>query len=190
MSTKDDRSARMIARSKRRKAGDRSARIANALMKLKPEAVRKVVPDEDLQEAVARAQAITSLIARRRAERTLAGELRRYDLVEIDERLSKVHESDNADQELFHQAEQWRARLIEDAAALAEFPGVADDELPRLIDAARRERDTGKPPGAGKKLFRYVAEALREPPITDDEAATATADADNTAAVDADDDPA
>jgi ribosome-associated protein len=164
----DDRTARQIARSERRKAGDRSARLANALMKLSAQAVKKVVLDEDLQTSVLRAQAITSQVARRRAERTLAGELRRHDLDELDDRLTKVQETGNADTELFHQAERWRTRLIEADAALAEFPGTTDDELPRLIDAARRERDTGKPPGAGRKLFRYVAEALRAPPADPD----------------------
>jgi hypothetical protein len=30
-----------------------------------------------------------------------------------------------------------------------------------MIDAAQRERDSGKPPGAAKALFRFVAEALK-----------------------------
>jgi ribosomal 50S subunit-associated protein YjgA (DUF615 family) len=41
-------------------------------------------------------------------------------------------------------------------AAAEQLPGGYDDELPRLIDAARRERDTGKPPGSARALFRYV----------------------------------
>jgi ribosome-associated protein len=184
---RDERSTRQIARSQRRKAGDRSARIANALMKMSAEAARKVVTDEDLREVVARAHAITSMVARRRAERNLAGELRRYDLVELDERLAKVHESDNADTELFHLVEQWRTRLLEEgSAALAEFPGPQDDELTRLLDAARRERTSGKPPGAGRKLFRHLAEALRTPPpaaASDDTDADDT-DADETDATD------
>lgn len=152
-------------------------------MKLSPQAVKKVVVDEDLQASVLRAQAITSQVARRRAERTLAGDLRRHDTDELEDRLKKVQETGSADTELFHQAERWRDRFVaavgdEHAAALAEFPGRTDDELPRLIDAARRERDTSKPPGAGRKLFRYVVEALRAPKAESDETLP-SADADD-----------
>jgi ribosome-associated protein len=160
----DERSARQIRSRQRRDAGEDSAQLARALMKLSPQTVKKVVLDEALQESVLRAQAITSQNARRRAERTLAGDLRRHDTDELQDRLQKVQETGTADTELFHQAERWRDRLIAEDAALTEFPGRTDDELPRLIDAARRERDTKKPPGAGRKLFRYVVEALRAPP--------------------------
>ncbi|MBA3398131.1 MAG: DUF615 domain-containing protein [Deltaproteobacteria bacterium] len=167
MSTGDDRSARQIAKGKRRRAGDRSARLANRLMKLSLPALGKLALDPELREVIDRARAITSLVARRRAERTLAGELRRHDLAAVDEQLSKVHESENTDTELFHQAEQWRARLIEQGmSAAAEFPGGANEELPRLVDAARQERASGRPPGAARALFRHVIEALRNPQTT------------------------
>ena len=60
--------------------------------------------------------------------------------------------------------ERWRDRLLsvdEGAAALKEFP-VEDAEMLRLLDAAKRERDTGKPPGAARKLFRHLSSLLRE----------------------------
>jgi ribosomal 50S subunit-associated protein YjgA (DUF615 family) len=181
----DDRSARQISKGVKRKAGDRSARLAHALMKLPLSSVRKVVLDPELRISVDRARAITSLVARRRAERTLAGELRRYDLVALAQRLAKVHESENADTELFHLAEEWRARLIEQGiSAGAEFPGGVDEELPRLIDAAQRERTSGRPPGAARVLFRHVIEALR----TQQMAADVGADADDGNDDDDDDD--
>jgi len=158
----DDRTARQIARSKTKRAGDRSAKIARTLMELKDSALAKLQLDEDLRTDVARARAVTSHIARRRAERTLAGELRRYELAEVDEQLQKLEDGGAADARQFHIAEQWRARLIaEGMAAAAELPGGHDDELPRLIDAAQRERDTGKPPGAARALFRYVVARLK-----------------------------
>ncbi len=46
-------------------------------------------------------------------------------------------------------------------AAAATFPGGVDDELPRLIDAAQRERATGRPPGAARALFRHILETLK-----------------------------
>ena len=174
MSVRDDgMSARQIARGKQRKAGDRSTRLANALMKLPAPAVKKLELDEELRDAVDRARAVTTHIARRRAERTLAGDLRRFDLVELAARLAKVHEAGNTDARELHLAEQWRARMIEEGiAAAASFPGGANDPLSRLIDAAKRERATGRPPGAARALFRHIVEALKaqrpEPDIDDD----------------------
>lgn len=164
MSVRDDgtKSARQIARAKQRKAGDRSTRLANALMKLSVPAVKKLALDEDLRDAVDRARAVTQHIARRRAERTLAGDLRRFDLVALDAQLAKLHDSDNADTQQLHVAEQWRARMLEEGvAAAASFPGGASEPLSRLIDAAKRERAVGRPPGAARALFRHIVEVLK-----------------------------
>ena len=162
----DDRSARQIARGKQRRAGDKSARLAAELMKLPDATVAKLELEEDLRDAVDRARAIGSHIARRRAERTLAGDLRRHDLDELADKLAAAT-SPTVDVQQFHLAEQWRTRMLDEGvAAVAEFPGGGDDELPRLIHAAQRERETKKPPGAGRALFRHIVElmkAQREP---------------------------
>ena len=119
--------------------------------------------DDELREAIERARAVPSHIARRRAERTLAGELRRRELGEIEAALAKVAEGANTDVRRFHLAEEWRAKLIEEGiAAAAQFPVPTDDELPRLVDAAQRERATGKPPGASRALFRHLMKLLDE----------------------------
>ena len=46
-------------------------------------------------------------------------------------------------------------------AAPSGFPGGVDEELPRLVDAAVREKETGRPPGAARALFRHIVEALK-----------------------------
>ena len=155
-------SARQIARGEQRRAGERSARLASALMKLPASALAKLELDDELRPAIERARAVTSPSARRRAERTLAGDLRRTDLEAIARQLEAASDASAADARPFHLAEQWRAKLIDEGAAgAAGFPGGADDELMRLIDAARRERDTGRPPGAAKALFRHIMNALK-----------------------------
>lgn len=156
----DDRTARQIARSKQRRAGDRSAAVARQLMQLPDSTIKKLELDEDTTEAIDRARRVETHIARRRAERTLAGDLRRFDnLGEIEDQLARIEETGNANVRQFHLAEQWRTRLLEGTAQVEEVPG-ADDELPRLLDAARRERDTGKPPGAARTLFRHIMKLL------------------------------
>jgi len=164
MSDSDDdpRTARQIARSKTRRAGDRSASLANELMKLPAPALKRLEIADELRESIEEARAVTSHVARRRAERALAGELRHVNLGEIEAALAKVADSGGGDVRAFHLAEQWRARFIaEGMSAAVEFPGATDDELSRLVDAARRERDTGRPPGAARALFRHVVELLK-----------------------------
>jgi ribosome-associated protein len=169
MADRDDRgeSRRQIARRQQRKAGDRSARLANALMKLPVSALGKLGLDEDLCASVDRARAVTAHVARRRAERTLAGDLRRIDLVALDARLAQVATTGAAEPQQFHLAEQWRARMIEEGlAAAAEFPGGVTEPLPQLIASAQRERVTGKPPGAARALFRHIVAVLKAQPAT------------------------
>jgi len=159
-----------------RRASDRSARLANALMKLPVSALGKLGLDEDLRASVDRARAVTAHVARRRAERTLAGDLRRIDLVALDARLAQVQKTGAAEPQQFHLAEQWRARMIEEGlAAAAEFPGGVTEPLPQLIASAQRERDTGRPPGAARALFRHVVAVLKAqtaPPVASGEDAT------------------
>jgi ribosome-associated protein len=155
----DDPSRRQLAKRERRNAGDRSADLARKLLQMKDATLAKITLDEELREVIDEARAIGSQTARRRAERALAGELRKYDLVEIAASVANVETSGAVETQQFHIAEQWRTQLIDDDAALAEFPGDAA-ELPTLVTNARRERDTGQPAGAKRALFRHIVSAL------------------------------
>ena len=157
----DERSARQIAREAQRIAGDRSSRLAAVLMKLPAAAMKALAIDEDLREAIARARAVTSLHARRRAERALAGDLRRFDLGEVEDQLARAQSKGHSEAQQLHVAEEWRTRLIEGGTAATQaFPGGVDAELARLIEAARRERDLGTRRGAARALFRAVKARL------------------------------
>ena len=164
MSNADDENPRVIAKRQKRAAGDRSAALARTLMQVPDTTIAKLELDEDLAHEVNQARRITSQIARRRAERSLAGALRGVDLLELQQKLDNVQETGAAEPRLFHAAEKWRARLIEEGLTAAdEFPGGRAEPLPQLIQNARRERDTGKPPGAARALFRHVMSVLKKP---------------------------
>lgn len=150
-------SRRQAGRRERRNAGDRSARVARALMKLSAAEWSRIDLDEDLRAAVDRARAVTSPVARRRAERGLAGELRRSDLGEVERRLTDTDTARAADARVFKLAETWRARLIADGPeAAAGLPGGLRDPLPTLIRDAQREQAIGTPRGAARALFRHL----------------------------------
>ncbi|GEM_PF-1257138 len=159
----EGKSARQLSRSQMRRTGDRSARIAMMLMKMSVPSLKKLELEERAQESLERARQVKTHIARRRAERTLAGDLRKFveDLAELETQIEKIEEG-SSDAEAFHLAEQWRTRLLEGGPKMLEtFPGGASEELPRLIEAAKREKEIGKPPGAGRALFRSVVEAIK-----------------------------
>lgn len=156
---------RQLAKREKRDAGSRSSRVANTLMKLSEATIGKLDVDEELRDAIARARKVTSPVARRRAERALAGDLRGVDLDDLEQRLANVQATGSAEPQLFHFAERLRNRLVEEGlSAAADLPGGAADPLPLLVQNARRERDTGKPPGAGRALFRHVMAVLKAAP--------------------------
>lgn len=155
---------RQLARRAVRDAGVTSAKLAQVLLALPASALPKLELDEDLHDEVVRARAVTSLIARRRAERTLAGQLRHVDLVALAAKIESVRTTGVADPRRFHLAERWRTRLIEEpeapAAFAAAFPTADHSRLAAMVAAARSERTLGKPPGAGRALFRHVDAVL------------------------------
>ena len=158
----DGPSKRQLAQKQKRNAGDRSGDLARKLMSVSDSTFARLELEEDLHEAVTTARAITSNTARRRAERALAGELRRFDIDDVERKLANVQSAGVAEPQLFHLAERWRTRLLDEGdAAVAAFPGGNREPLPKLIAEALRERSSGKPPGAGKALFRHVIAVLR-----------------------------
>jgi ribosomal 50S subunit-associated protein YjgA (DUF615 family) len=180
MSNDRDERRRQTARRDRRNAGDRSARVALQLMKVKESTLGKLGLDDELRAVIDTARGITSQVARRRAERNLAGELRRIDLTDLQKKLASVEATGTADTQLFHLAESWRNRLVEEGLPAAEtFPGGAAEPLPTLIQKARSERDTQKPPGAGRALFRHVMATLTAQQEAAEDAATSDSDNDD-----------
>lgn len=86
------------------------------------------------------------------------GEVRAY----LDDRHSQQVSANRA----FHAIERWRDRLLDDGdnKALEELFDAHQDldrqRLRQLVRDARREKDSGSPAGAGRRLFRYLRECL------------------------------
>lgn len=181
----DEPSRRQLARKARRDDGDRSARLARALMTMSASALGRLHLDEYLAGEVASSRRITALAARRREERRLAGVLRSIDLDDLTERLAAVERGSEIDRRPIKLAETWRTRLLDGGGAdldalLHEQPSLDRARLTALLADARRERDTGRPPGAARALFRTILTALSTAAEDDDEA-DANADADASA---------
>jgi ribosome-associated protein len=157
--------SRDVSKRKRREAGQRSTKVAHALMEMRAAALAKLELHEDIRAAVDRARSMKVPGARRREERRLAGELRRVDLGEVESQLERHEKSGRANARLFQQAEAWRETLITkgDSAVDSfhdELVGLEKDRTRELIANAQREKSHGAPKGAARLLFRYIMVAL------------------------------
>ena len=184
----DEPSRRQLARKARRDDGDQSSKLAHVLMAMSDAALRRLGLDEHLKTEVERSRRITALAARRREERRLAGVIRRIDGDALAARIAEVQRGGAAaDRRPFQLAETWRTRLLDGGPDdLTAFVAAHPRDLPRLtalLTDARRERTTGRPPGASRALFRTILAALSaaaepeeegedEPDGDDDEADT------------------
>jgi len=158
----DDRPTRAEIRAH----GERSASLARTLMNLKDEAFGRIDLDEELRDEIAHSRGITNLAARRREERRLAGVLRDAGLDEVEAAVAKLEETRHNEARNFQKIERWRKELIEgDDDAITRFveatgSRVDEPELRTMVSDARSEVSDGRPKGAGKRLFRFLREAL------------------------------
>ncbi|HXZ91667.1 MAG TPA: ribosome biogenesis factor YjgA [Burkholderiales bacterium] len=118
---------------------------------------------EELAEAVAEAQRITSREGRRRQLQYIGRLMRALDPAPIRAALERIAGRSAEDSARHRRLEQWRARLLEDDAALTDFasahPTADLQALRTLIRNARREQDEGRPPRAFRELYRVLREA-------------------------------
>lgn len=124
------------------------------------------LPDK-LADSIALARRITSRAALLRQRQFVGKLMRSIDCEPVRVALESETQNARSDAARFKRAERWRDRLLADGdAAIAEFAGefpAADrTALARLAVAAVAERRHGSPAGAGRKLFRFVQESLKE----------------------------
>jgi ribosome-associated protein len=120
---------------------------------------------EKLSDAIVLARRITSHAARVRQRQFVAKLMRGVDPAPIEAALGARAAADRLEAARFKRAERWRDRLVVGGAdALAEFaaehPAADRAQLAKLATAAAAERKTGNPAGAGRRLFRFVQDAL------------------------------
>lgn len=138
-------------------------RLGAALVQLSAAHLGRMSLPEDLAHAVREARRISSHEAKRRQVQFIGRLMRELDPEPIRAQLALV-EGGSAQARAGHQrAEHWRARLMEDDAALTEFvrahPGADLQKLRTLLRNARRELGDGRPPRAHRELFRMIREA-------------------------------
>jgi ribosome-associated protein len=141
--------------------------LADRLIAAPAELVAGLPLPDKLADAVALARRLGAGGALIRQRQFVAKLMRGLDLGQIREVLDAAADAARLDAARFRRAERWRDRLVEGGeAASAEFAAEvsADDAmLARLVSEARAELRNGKPAGAGRRLFRFVQQALSRP---------------------------
>jgi len=139
--------------------------LAEALIDAPAGVVESLELPEKLADAVELARRIAGGGARVRQRHFVAKLMRGLDPEPIRAALAARSQADRHEAARFRRAERWRDRLLEDGpAAAAEFaaacPGADSAALARLVESAAAERRAGRAAGAGRRLFRFLREAL------------------------------
>jgi len=140
--------------------------LGATLVALDPPRLRELDLPERLADAIALARGITKHEARRRQMQYVGRLMREIDPAPIRAALERWETVPRAEKARFAALEDWRDRLLADAAALeafvAQHPGADREDLARLVAAARAERSRGAPPRAYRELFRALGRAFGE----------------------------
>lgn len=136
-------------------------KLGEALIDLSPELLAPLSLPDNLLNALEQARHIKQHGARKRQIQYIGKLMRGIDPEPIRAMLEERQRAQRQQAKRLHVIEAWRDRLIAEgdeamAALIDTYPEVDRAELRQLIRHARQERDTGKPAGAGRKLFRFV----------------------------------
>jgi len=120
------------------------------------------IPDR-LLDAITTVRHINAHGARRRQFQYIGKLMRDIDITAVTAALEKRQHQDAMQTQAFHLVEELRNRLVHEgdaalAAVLAHFPAAERQHLRKLAKQAHNEQETGQPPRAAKRLFRYLRE--------------------------------
>lgn len=120
---------------------------------------------EKLVDAILLARRITAHGGRLRQHQFVGKLMRHIDVEPVRAALEAEAAGPKLEALRFKRAEGWRDRLLADgAAALGDFlavcPAADPDAVASLVADAATEQQSGKPAGAGRRLFRSVRKLL------------------------------
>jgi ribosome-associated protein len=141
--------------------------LGDRLAALQPEQLAHIPLEAGLRAALDELRRIKSREARRRQLQYIGKLMRNADAHAITTTLASQEAGGLAQTRRLHTLEHWRDRLIaEGDPAVTELVAAHSRALPQelrqLVRNARRERASGKPPAAARRLFRYLRETLEE----------------------------
>lgn len=159
------------SRTRKKKESHAAQEIGERLTALSDEDLQRIGLPEDLLEAVRFAKTIKKRGALRRQLQYIGTLMRHHDPVRIENAVKQMARRGGVDKRRHRKIEDWRDRLINGDAGLAEWlcRRVPDKEnLQRfeiLIRNAQKEKTAGGSPKAGRLLFRYLRSLADQLPM-------------------------
>jgi ribosome-associated protein len=134
------------------------------LVELNEDQLASIELPESLLDAVNDARRMTKFEARRRQLQYIGKIMRNIDPEPIRRRISAWKAVSTEHTARLHLIERWRARLLEDDAAMTEilrdYPGADAARLRLLVRNAAREKEAGKAPKSYRALFRLLDDVI------------------------------
>lgn len=139
---------------------DALKKLGQDLIELSRKDLLKLELDEELTEAVLKAQTM-SKGALKRQTGYIGGMIARLDHEEIQQKLDQLKQPRQVQTEQFHQLESWRDRLVsEDDSVMAELRNEFEDfdtqHVRQLVRNAKQEVAKQQPPKSARLLFKYL----------------------------------
>lgn len=140
--------------------------LGEALAALDASRIAELGLPERLVDALAQVRRIRAHEGRRRQMQYIGKLMRDIDAEPIRATLERWAAGEPSDRVQFAAAEQWREKMLQDDAAVAEFaaahPAADVTTLAKLARDARAERSRGGPPHRYRELFRRIKTVVDE----------------------------
>jgi len=140
--------------------------LGESLIELSPGELDELDLPEKLRDAIDIAKRITANGGLYRQKQFIGKLMRKLDAEPIRLALEAKKQEHRTQVLRLKRVEQWRDRLLNEAAALpeliAEYAHADTKALQRLIAQAHHERDRHQPPSASRELFRVLREMMLE----------------------------
>ena len=142
-------------------------KLAEQMAALNDSELQRLGVGESLRREIQQVRAMRPSGARNRQLKHCVRYMDSQDLSAVRAYIADQHSQRIAANRQLHGIERWRDRLIEEGDAaiqlLSESQEIPDRQyLRRLCREAIRENESGKPAGAGRRLFRYLRDVLVE----------------------------
>jgi ribosome-associated protein len=136
-------------------------KLGERLVGLTPDQLKKIDLEPELEEAVDLARTLTKHGAIKRQMQYIGALMRQVDANPIQSALERIDRGDSDDTLTHKQTEKWRDRLLSGDEALVErivkrFPSIDKQRFDQLVESARNEKESGRPPKSARLLFRYL----------------------------------
>ena len=139
--------------------------LADQMAALSDKELLRLGVDEPLREAIAQVRPMRPSGAR---NRQLKHCVKFMDIQALDQVRAYIEDHHSQQVEAnrrFHEIEHWRDRLVEQGDAglevlFARYGNLDRQRVRQLCRDATREKELGKPAGAGRKLYRYLRDCL------------------------------